>query len=144
MVIRPYEDADFDAVTSIWLASWDSTPASVPGAVSLDFLRQRLPQEIADGWKISVATSGDAVTGFLALQGNYLSQLWVAPEAQGKGIGSRMLAFVKGQLPRGFWLTTAAENISACRFYERAGLVRGEVGVHSRLGHVTVRYDWRP
>ena len=62
--IRPYMDSDFDAVTSIWFSSWQSTGVHAP--VTLSELRERWPQELAKGWTVHVATAGPDVIGFLA------------------------------------------------------------------------------
>ncbi|HWU27231.1 MAG TPA: GNAT family N-acetyltransferase [Rhizomicrobium sp.] len=139
--IRPYSEADFDVVTSIWLKSWQSTGVAAP--VTLDELRQRWPQELAKGWAVHVAAIGPDVTGFIALHGNELEQLFIAPEHQGNGIGKQMLDFAKAQRPGGLHLTTALQS-RAGRFYEREGLTRGATGVNRRFGHAIVHYDWRP
>lgn len=139
--IRSYADSDFDAVSSIWLRSWQST--GVPAPVTLNELRERWPQELAKGWVIHVATAGPEIVGFLALREDKLEQLFVAPGAQGKGVGKHLLDFAKAARPNGFHLTTALES-AAGRFYEREGLTRGETTAHARFGHPIVRYDWRP
>ncbi|HWE06229.1 MAG TPA: GNAT family N-acetyltransferase [Rhizomicrobium sp.] len=141
IAIRSYADSDSDAVTSIWLSSWQST--GVPAPVTLSELRERWPQELAKGWVVHVATVGPDVVGFLALHEDKTEQLFVAPGMQGQGIGKRLLDFAKAARPNGFHLTTALES-RAGRFYEREGLTRGETTAHARFGHPIVRYDWRP
>ena len=138
--IRSYTDSDFNAVTSIWLSSWQST--GVPAPVTLNELRERWPQELAKGWVVHVATAGPEIVGFLTLHEDKMEQLFVAPGMQGKGIGKRLLDFAKAARPNGFHLTTALES-GAGRFYEREGLTRGETTAHARFGHPIVRYDWR-
>jgi len=78
------------------------------------------------------------------MEGNSLAQLFVVAALRGNGIGKRLLDFVKGQYPAGFWLTSALDNAAASRLYEREGLKRGEVTTHSRFGFQIVRYDWIP
>jgi GNAT superfamily N-acetyltransferase len=140
IAIRPYADADFDAVTSIWLTSWQST--GVPAPVTLGQLRERWPLELAKGWIVHVATVGPDVVGFSAFHGNELEQLFIAPDAQGNGVGKQLLDFVKALLPNGFHLTTALDS-RAGRFYEREGLTPGDISVHHRFGHRIIGYDWR-
>ena len=86
---------------------------------------------------------GSQIAGFIALHDDQLAQLFVAPSAQNRGVGKILLDFAKAQRPRGFHLDTAAES-GAVRFYEREGLIRGELTTHPRFGHAIVRYDWPP
>jgi GNAT superfamily N-acetyltransferase len=141
IVIRPYADADFDTVTAIWLSSWQST--GVPSNTTLEELRERWPQELAKGWTVHVATVGAEIVGFIGLKDDTLEQLFVATNHQGRGIGKKLLDFVKHRMPSGFHLTTPVES-RAGRFYQREGLESGERGIHPRWGHVSIRYDWRP
>jgi GNAT superfamily N-acetyltransferase len=141
--IRPYNDADFEDVVTVWFESWKSVGVgSVEPSVKAE-LRERFPIEIAEGWSVHVATLANNVVGFTSIKGDEVGQLFVAPEMQGRGIGKQLLDFVKLQRPSGFWLTTPAEG-RAVRFYEREGLRRGELSKHPRLGHAEVRYDWQP
>jgi ribosomal protein S18 acetylase RimI-like enzyme len=143
--IRPYQKSDLEIVASIWVESWKSNGVSTAvGGVTRDYLRERLPQEITGGWSVHVALCGLNVTGFVAFHADHLQQLFIAPAFQSRGIGKALLNFAKRQMPDGFWLTTAVENTNACRFYEREGLIRGEIDIHKRLGHPIVRYDWSP
>ncbi len=142
IAIRPYREDDFDAVAGIWCDSWNATAVGTTHPVALDYLRERLPQEIARGWSLHVATAGPTVVGFLALHGDILEQLFIAPGMQRRGIGTRFLNLAKAQAPKGFRLTTAVDNSQSCRFYAREGLRRGEVSVHRGFGHQIVRFDW--
>jgi GNAT superfamily N-acetyltransferase len=139
IAIRPYADDDFDAVTSLWLRSWRS--AGVPGRVTLEELRERWPDELADGWIVHVATADQTILGFLAYREDTLEQLFIAPASQGRGIGKQLLDFAKAQMPGGFRLHTAAQS-RAGRFYEREGLLRGKTSTHRRHGHRIVHYSW--
>jgi GNAT superfamily N-acetyltransferase len=141
--IRPYEEADFDAVTRIWFESWESTQIHLPNPALHAELRERLPNEIAGGWSVYVGTAGARISGFIALQEDTLLQLFVAPNLQGCGVGKQLLDFVKMSRPAGFWLTTPTEG-RAVRFYEREGLRRGDTATHPRFGHEIVRYSWLP
>jgi ribosomal protein S18 acetylase RimI-like enzyme len=140
IAITPYRDADFAAVTEIWLES--SRSMGIPLPVSLDDLRARWPRELAAGWQVHIARDGGKVVGFLALKDGKVDQLFIAPDCQGRGIGKKLLDLAKMELPGGFWLTTAALG-RAEKFYRREGLVRGETSRH-RFGHEVVRYEWRP
>jgi ribosomal protein S18 acetylase RimI-like enzyme len=108
-------------------------------------MRARIPVELASGWKVFVGIdAGNRLAGFLALKPDVgqLDQIFVAPTAQRQGVGRALSGFAKRQMPNGIWLRTDSDNVGACRFYERFGFRRGEVGVHPTLGHRTVIYRW--
>ena len=146
--IRPYRDQDRAATAALWMASWRSTGLSIalePQEAELYRLSyERIARELEAGWVVHLAWDEGQLVGFLALKprADCLDQLFVLPEAQGRGIGRALLDFAKGQLPRGMWLRTAAANTRARRFYERNGLTPGETEVHPVLRQPTIIYRW--
>src|SRR3569833_2795372 len=108
MDIRPYAAPDLDRVVTVWLESWRSTGIAAP--VTWDELRARFPQEVARGWEVHVAEEDGVIAGFLALDGDTLEQLFIAPAWQNRGIGKRLLDFAKARRPGGFRRTTALDS----------------------------------
>jgi ribosomal protein S18 acetylase RimI-like enzyme len=144
IAIRRYRDQDREATARLWLESWQSTGLPVARLATEAGNSQRIAHELAAGWAAYLAWGADRLVGFLALKPDtgYLDQLFVLPEAQGSGIGRVVLDFAKERLPKGLWLRTAADNLRACRFYERNGLRPTETQTHPTLGHQTVIYRW--
>ena len=144
IAIRRYRDQDRAATAQLWLASWQSTGLPVARLATEAGNNDRIARELAAGWTAYLAWDGDRLVGFLALKPDTgcLDQLFVLPEAQGSGIGRALLDFAKERLPNGLWLRTAADNLRACRFYERNGLRASETQTHPTLGHPTVIYRW--
>jgi len=140
LAITPYIKDDLDAVTAIWFEGANSMGVAMP--VTLADLRERWLKEIAAGWDVYVARDGRVPVAFMALNPGKLDQLFVAAAYRGQGIGGRLLALARERMPEGFYLTTAIQG-RAHAFYQREGLLRGEVSRH-RFGHEIVRYDWRP
>ncbi|WP_245651688.1 GNAT family N-acetyltransferase [Streptosporangium amethystogenes] len=68
-----------------------------------------------------VAELHGQVAGFAALDDRWLEHLYVAPEAQGHGIGSALLAQAGKVRPRLLNLHVFQQNTGARRFYERHG-----------------------
>ncbi len=97
LTIRPYAEADFDAVTTVWFASWASTEVGLPNPAIRAELRERLPHEIAGDWTVYVAMAGTDIVGFLALQERRFQQLFVAPTMQSRCVGKQLLDFVKAK-----------------------------------------------
>src|SRR5207253_10338178 len=144
IAIRRYRDQDRAATARLWLESWRSTGLPVARLATEAGNYQRIAHELAGGWAAYLAWDSDRLVGFLALKPDTgcLDQLFVLPEAQGSGVGRALLDFAKDRQPNGLWLRTAADNLRACRFYERHGLRATETQIHPTLGHQTVIYRW--
>jgi GNAT superfamily N-acetyltransferase len=80
----------------------------------LGFLRHLM--EVAE---VTVAEDGGAL-GFLALEGDQVRALYLAPEARGRGVGRRLLDGAKAGRAR-LWLWAFEANGRAVAFYEREG-----------------------
>ncbi len=109
---------DFPVLSEIWQAASVQAHAFL-GAETL--ARQRrlvetvyLPQ--AETW----IAAGPAPLGFISLIGHFVGGLFVAPEAQGRGIGARLIA--QARLLRGDLVLEAyTANAGAMRFYAAQG-----------------------
>ena len=83
-----------------------------------------LKKDIAD---IIVADADGTLVGFCATEGqsDEVSDLWVAPDHHGKGVGGVLLAAAEARIKAwGFsraWLTTHAQNSRAISFYRSQG-----------------------
>jgi len=105
-----------------------------------DFVAAMLPE-----WSsVRVAVAEGKVVGFACLQGDLLDQLFIAPEWQGKGIGSRLLDDTKKRRPQGFHLHTFEKNLGARHFYEARGLVACGHGYSEQEQEPDVMYRWSP
>lgn len=78
---------------------------------------------------IWVAESEGRIAGVLALDGNDVDRLYVAPEVQGRLIGTALLTHAKSLHPSGLTLVTNQSNTGACRFYERHGFSARKFGI---------------
>jgi len=119
-----------DAV-GIWKVRYSVTENTLrPGRISNEDLRRGL-EETGRGWVIEVDGSIEAFAIGNAQSGNIWA-LFVAPEEQGRGYGSRlhdvMVDWLREQHVPLLWLTTG-EATKACGFYEKRGWKR--VGVSS-------------
>ena len=87
-----------------------------------------------------------AERAFASLSGNVLEYLYVHPEAQGRGIGSSLIALAKQRRPDGFRLWVFQHLERSRRFYERHGFELVELGDGSgnMEGLPDALYEWRP
>ena len=83
--------------------------------------REWMRRVVFAGQEVLVAESEGRIAGFLSLEGNLVSNLYVRPEAQSCGLGAALLAQAKARRPEGLRLWVFEPNAGAIRFYEREG-----------------------
>lgn len=94
--------------------------------------------------EVVVAREGATIAAVLATRPGWIDQLYVLPNAQGRGVGrallARAMAHSKGQLQ--LWAFT--RNPRARRFYESAGfrVVEETDGAGNEECEPDVRYHW--
>lgn len=127
-VLRQATMADADALWRVRYAVRENTLA--PGRLSNEDLRREI-EDTGRGWVIEV---GGSIEGFAignAQSGNIWA-LFVLPEAEGRGYGSRlhdvMVSWLREQRVPLLWLTTD-QTSRAAGFYESRGWKR--VGILS-------------
>ncbi len=105
------------------------------------FVRGLLEKE-----EVWVAEDAGRIVGMAALHGDTLTQLYVHPDAQGRGAGSALLDRAKALRPGGFELWVFQQNAAARRLYERHGLraVRFTDGSENEEKTPDALYEWRP
>jgi len=143
--IRPARGDEYDEVARVWMESWATVGIEAASAPLLEKLRARVPAEVAKGWSLYVADDGGRLAAMLALHvsDNYLDQLFVAPEYQGKSVGRMLLAFTHTLLHDEIWLRCVRENEKAWRWYEREGFVFEKETVEPVTGFTMKYYRWK-
>ena len=86
------------------------------------------------------------VVGFLGLDGDELSHVYVEPGRQSHGIGAGLLEHAKTLRPERLELWVFQKNEGARRFYERHGfrLVKLTDGAGNMEKEPDALYEWRP
>ncbi len=147
MEVRDGQLDDADAIRHVARTTWDHAYRdTVPEVVRAEFVRRAYSDESLlqriENDVFLVATRDDEVLGFAdfrpAMEGSTeLAAIYVLPEAQGQGIGSRLLDAGLSRFPPDtrFVLSVERDNPKARRFYEARGFrpVREFVDVY--LGH---------
>lgn len=142
MNITGYDPRYRDDLARLWLDSWRSTGVETGETITAEGLATRVEAEISGGWRVWLAWRDGELAAFMALLPGRLDQLFVAPAAQGSGVGAALLDIAKREEPDGLRLRAAAANVRARRFYEARGFRLGEAGPHPRLGYATATYFW--
>ncbi|UDL05959.1 N-acetyltransferase [Marinobacter sp. CA1] len=144
-MIRPFREQDMMAVLDIWLAASIQAHDFIEPAfwqAQVEAMREQyLPASETWVW----CHDNNVVGGFLSLNGDTLAALFVAPEAQGQGIGQSLLAMAREQRPT-LELTVYSANANAVSFYRRQGFtVTGEApDAHTGAPELTMVWHREP
>jgi GNAT superfamily N-acetyltransferase len=141
--LRRLELADMDAAARVHRAAFDHAMPWLIGLHTPDedlwFYRERV-FKTASLWG---AFDGETLTGLIAFHDDWIEQLYVLPEAQGCGIGSKLLDVAKRAADR-LQLWTFQRNAPARRFYQARGFVLVEQtdGSRNEEKEPDARYLW--
>ncbi|MFF4310280.1 N-acetyltransferase family protein [Streptomyces sp. 900105755] len=146
VVLRRAGGPDAAGAADVWLRSFDAALPTVVRPRSDDEVRAYIRDVVVPARETWVAEAGGRVVGMMVLAEELLSQLYLAPEWRGRGIGDRFVALAKERSPSGLTLWTFQVNKPAHRFYERHGFVAVEHtdGSGNEEREPDVRYVWRP
>ena len=82
------------------------------------------------------------IWGFIGLNGEYIEGIFVSGEMQSRGIGKRLLDFVKTKKTE-LRLNVYQKNMRAIRFYQREGFRILSAGVDEAAGEKDYEMTWR-
>ncbi|MER6071210.1 GNAT family N-acetyltransferase [Streptomyces sp. NPDC001852] len=147
VLLRRAVAADARVAADVYLRSFDAALPSVVRPRTDDEVREYIRDVVVPLRETWVAEAdGAGIVGLMVLDGELLSQLYLAPEWRGRGIGDRFVALAKERRPGGLTLWTFQVNKPAHRFYERHGFAAAEStdGGGNEEREPDVRYVWRP
>jgi ribosomal protein S18 acetylase RimI-like enzyme len=145
--IRPMAAREIEEVVGVWERSrWDAQPwleerMGYRHEQNLEHFREVVAREN----EVWLALEDGEVVGLLALGNGQIDQLFVEPQSQGGGVGTRMLQKARELAPRGLTLFTHQRNERARAFYERRGFRAVRFGVSPPPeSEPDVKYLWEP
>jgi GNAT superfamily N-acetyltransferase len=119
ILLRPAASSDAAAIATVMrvsLNAFDWMPVVHTPEEDLFFVRTiLLPRQ-----QVTVAVTGERIVGFIAVNGDWVEQLYLDPAWTGQGIGSRLLSQATAGMPL-IKLHCFQANTGARRFYERHG-----------------------
>jgi len=124
IALRPATDADAERVFEVL---YFSRKALLPYAClrTEDDVRNWTRSVLLPAGGITLALAEGSIAGVVGTQRadgtSWITQLYVAPESVGQGVGSRLLSHALAALPRPVRLWCFQRNTRARRFYERRG-----------------------
>jgi ribosomal-protein-alanine N-acetyltransferase len=143
VTFRPARAGEGELLGGIGFASWRAGVISTAGGPGVDHQHVReqfvhFCRRCPDTILVAVVEGEPVGWGAREDQDNRISDLWVSPEAQGKGIGRALLEELEAQIERAGHgtaeLETAAVNAGAIRFYQRGGYALAWRGVRFSSG----------
>jgi putative acetyltransferase len=118
-------DGDAAAVAALVRRSREQAMPWLPTLHTPEEDRAFFAGELEHGRAWGVRAAGELV-GVAVERGGFLSQLYVAPGWQGRGIGSALLAQARAAAVEPLQLWVFARNTAARRFYARHGFAEAE------------------
>ncbi len=141
-ILRRADGGDAEAAAEVLLRS--RRAAAIPPSVHRDpEVRAWVAEFMIPSCEVWVATRGGEVAGVMALQDDWVEQLYVAPEHQGQGYGAALLALAKAER-NALSLWTFESNLRARGFYEANGFIQaGAPSSDNEEGAPAICYRWR-
>lgn len=128
----------------MYIASRRGAVRYLPTVHTDEDMRQWIPAYLVRNSEVWVAELGSDIVAIMALEHDYLDQLYVAPANQRHGVGDMLLVKAKERSPHRLRLHTFQRNTPARRFYERRGFVAIELsdGARNEEREPDVLYEW--
>ncbi len=144
--IRPARSADAEAIADVHLDSRREAMPWLPMLHSREDTIAYFAGHVLLHEEVLVAEVNQLVVGFIALEGDHVDHLYIAPAYQGRGIGDTLLAMAKEVRPDGLMLWTFQRNARARQFYEARGFVAEELtdGSRNEEREPDALYRWLP
>lgn len=146
VVFRKLGHGDMPAAAEVHRTSFDARLPWLAGLHTPDEDRDYWSGHLFPACQVFGAERDGALLGIIAFRKDWIDQLYILPNAQGQGIGSRFLDIAKAAYPQLF-LWTFQRNTAARRFYETRGFIAIEEsdgsGNEEKEPDVLYRWDCR-
>ncbi len=143
---RLYKDDDFMSLVVLWrIAREKSTP---------DFQRRKghffyedvtyfRDNILVENTVWVVDDEQDRPVAFMAINNDFIDQIFVHPDHWRQGIGGALIRFARTLSPQHLWLYTLQDNVNARAFYEKNGFVVTKLGISPPPDNEPdVKYEW--
>ncbi len=144
LTIRRAERCDAASVAEVYVASRRGAVRYLPSIHTDEDMRGWIADYLVPKLEVWVAELDGEIVAMMALEDDYVDQLYVAPAHQRRGIGDALLATAMRRNPQRLRLYTFQRNTPARRFYEARGFVAIEFtdGSRNEEREPDVLYEW--
>jgi GNAT superfamily N-acetyltransferase len=142
-MLQRLELADIDAAARIHRRAFDQALPTLAGRHTPKEDRWSFRERVFADCELWGAFDGAGMSGMIAFRQGWIDELYVLPEAQGRGMGSSLLEVAKDRFDL-LQLWTFQRNASARRFYEARSsrLVRETDGARNEEREPDSLYLW--
>jgi GNAT superfamily N-acetyltransferase len=142
-MLRRLELADMDSAAQVLRTSFDQALPSLAGLHTPEEDRWFFRERVFNTCEVWGAFEHAAMVGVLAFRKDWIDQLYLLPDAQGRGTGTELLRVAQNAFDR-LQLWTFQRNVRARRFYEARGfaLVRETDGARNEENEPDALYLW--
>ena len=142
-MIRKSEQEDMRRIVDIWLDA---------SLMAHDFIPESYWREKVEVMKslylpravtfVYEEESTPGIQGFVSMLDSHIEALFVAPEHQGKGVGGKLMEYVKTLSPR-WTVNVYSENSRAVNFYFSQGFIVTGEEYDENTGHRELTMEYR-
>ena len=136
-MIRKFRDTDVEELLDVWFQSSSLAHPFLDSAFmekeKVNIREVYIPN--TDTWIFEVK---DQIAGFISMMGTEVGAIFVRPEFQGGGIGTRLMNHVSG-FNEELEVEVFERNVRGRSFYEQYGFEQVKKHVHEETGQVLVR-----
>lgn len=138
-MIRKATKNDLKIIMDIWL----SANVSAHNFISEEYWNNHFEEVRTAISSSEVYVFEDSVIkGFVGLKGNYIAGIFIKEGFQSKGIGGKLISFLKTFKPE-LILNVYEQNKNAVGFYEKHGFQISQKNVEEETGHIEYQMIWR-
>ena len=136
-VIRPYASDDLDGLLTVW----DESTRIAHPFFTEEFLlaeRRNIPELYLPNAETWVWENDETIVAFLALIGNEIGAIFVAPQQQRRGIGRALVDYARS-IRESLEVEVFEDNALGRAFYDSYGFQLLSQRVHEETGHGLLR-----
>ena len=145
--IRLYQESELEEVVALWRASkqlafpYIAVQQSYTLADDTGYFQSVLAKE----YDIWLAENEENLLGMMAIKGDFIDQLFIAPSAQRQGVGTALLQKARELAPERLRCYTFQKNYPARAFYEKHGFLIIGAGLSpDPENEPDLEYCWQP
>ena len=138
-MIRNYQNSDLDTLMQIWLeGNLDAHDFVDPSywQDNYELVKKELPNA-----HLYVDEEDGEIAGFVGMQGDYIAGIFVKSDYRGRGIGGKMIDFLKQKHDR-LQLSVYEKNEAVFNFYQKHGFRLVKKDIDQETGAVDCLMEW--
>ena len=137
---------DSSALVEVFVAARTESMPWLPKGETPDVIGKWMKATLIPISEVEIAEFDGEIVGFSSRLNDKLDHLYVHPDHQGKGYGTKMLDLVKKALPTGFDVKVFSENSKSRAFLEKRGcaLTSENDGAGNKEKTAETVYRWKP